>query len=135
MHSSGQMHAHTPSFLQGTGFKNFHKTTNLRFGEYMYLNGFFFGKLEYRHATNLASWTLGTVTNIQNQHADVRQEFGRNSSLYSGYSGLNNSQFKRELPYQRMTVGGVGVRRGRSMFASAGIERWQKRKDYLSRIS
>lgn len=58
MHSSGQMHAHTPSFLQGTGFKNFHKTTNLRFGEYMYLNGFFLGNL----STDMQQiWRLGLL--------------------------------------------------------------------------
>ena len=123
---------HTPSFLQGTDFDNFYKTTKLEIQRVHVPGWRFFEKLS---ANINQIRRLGTVTDIRNQSIDVRHEFGRNRSLYSGYSGLNISQFKRELPYRKMTVGGVGVRCGRSMFASAGIERWQKRKDYLSRIS
>jgi len=129
MHSASPIQ--TPSFLQGIGFDNFYETTNSRFSVCMYPDGFF----EELSANTDQIWRLGTVTDVGNQSINVRHEFGQNRSLYSGYSWLNNSQFKRELPYQKMTVGGVGVRCGRSMFASAGIERWQKRKDYLSRIS
>jgi len=63
----------------------------------MYPDGFF----EELNANTDQIWRLGTVTDVGNQSINVRHEFGQNRSLYSGYSWLNNSQFKRELPYQK----------------------------------